>query len=126
MSRRPTPAARPGSPLEEVRRLEAAEEQRQRADDEAQARLAGARREAKSIVAAARANGEREAQRRRAALLAAADRDAEQILREGRKLAARARHRFERRLPDLVGEALRLILPGASGPSGGQPAAGRR
>lgn len=130
MSRRrpsPPPAApRPGSALEEVGRLEAAADDRQRADEEARERVAQARREAEAALAAARTRGEQEAARLRAALLAAADRDAERIQEEGRRAAAEVRYEFERRLPDLLTEALRLILPAASLPSRAQTTPGKR
>jgi hypothetical protein len=129
MTKRATPTAaptRPASPLEEVRRLEAAAEQRRHADEEATARLARARRDAEATVAAARTRGEEQAAVRRAALLAAADGDAERILAEGDRLAAGVRHQSERRLPELVTEALRCILPAASGPPSGQAASGGR
>jgi flagellar biosynthesis/type III secretory pathway protein FliH len=125
MTKHATPTAalaRPASPLEEVRRLEAAAEQRRHADQQATARLARARRDAEATVATARTRGEEQATVRRAALLAAADRDAERILAEGHGLAAGVQHQVEQRLPELVTEALRCILPAASGPSSGQAA----
>jgi hypothetical protein len=120
MSRRPAPspaATRPASALDEVARLEAAAEQRQRADEDARERVARANREAGAALAAARALGQEEAASRRAGLLATADRDVERILEKGRGTAASVRHDFERRLPDLLAEALQLILPATAGRS---------
>jgi cell division septum initiation protein DivIVA len=106
-----TDTVMPGGGLDAVRRLEHALDDRDDAHDRAVAAVGAARAEAERLLAAARAAGVDAGRRRRAALLAEAEREAETIRAAARSDAARLLQRSAEMRDELVAEFTALLLP---------------
>lgn len=97
--------------LEAVRRLESELEERTGGGDTAEAALDAAREEAERLLADARAVGDGEGRRRRAAVLAAADAEATSIRAAGEAEADALLRRVAAERDKLVAEFTAAVLP---------------
>lgn len=102
--------SRPHDALGAVRRLERALEERA-GGDTVEAALDAAREEAERLLAHARAAGDAEGRRRRAALLAAADAEATSIRAAGEAEADELLRRVAAERDELVAEFTAAVLP---------------